>query len=207
MPAFITENRKAKEMRFIKGDTTTRAFYIDPYEVSNMEYKAQVGRHSFLIPHDWRTPNYKSKSPRQDTPVIYISWDQAKKYAKYIGKRLPSVREWELAWQNNTYPWGKIFQETNCNTRESKIGKTVGRQAPLSVRDIGSNGVHCLVGNVAEYTNDTMRDESNRLRAIVKGGSYIYTGQDIRRSKQRKIITTVPLPDVGFRCALELLPD
>jgi len=199
--------KKAKEMKFIKGDATSRAFYIDPYEVSNKEYKAQIDRHSFLIPHEWQAPDYKSKSPLQDTPVIYISWDQAKKYSKNIGKRLPSVREWELAWQGDTYPWGKIFQEINCNTRESKMGKTVGRQAPLSVRDKGSNGVYCLVGNVAEYTKDTMRDEKNRLRAIVKGGSYIYTGQEMRRSKQRKIITTVPLPDVGFRCAMALLPD
>ncbi|MFO7939367.1 MAG: SUMF1/EgtB/PvdO family nonheme iron enzyme [Bacteroidales bacterium] len=77
---------------------------------------------------------------------------------------------------------------------------------PLYKKDRTSLGIHGLAGNAAEFTSDTMRDENRRLRAIVKGGSYIFFGKDISQSYNLKVIADQGLPHIGFRCALDLLP-
>jgi len=203
---YLAHAAAAKQMVFIQGSGTTRSFYLDPYEVTNQQYMQVAQKYRELLPAKWGTTDYTSKSPSPDTPVIFITWHQAGQFAEKIDKRLPSVKEWELAWQNRSYPWGNAFDFTRTNTRESRTGRTVPRHDPLYQKDRTFQGIHGLAGNAAEFTSDTMRDENRRLRAIVKGGSYVFFGKDISRSYHRKVITDEALPDIGFRCALDSLP-
>ena len=92
------------------------AFYIDRTEVSNESYAKFCQATGHPLPASFRAdrPNY---------PVAGITIADAMDFARWAGKRLPRMLEWEKAARGTdgrTYPWGDDPDRTRANVRESQ---------------------------------------------------------------------------------------
>ncbi len=152
---------------------------------------------------DWKHPEGPGSSllGRFDHPVVHVTFDDAKAYASWAGKSLPTEAEWEFAARGGldgaTYPWGNEFAPGGRpmantwqglfpwqNLREDGFEGT----SPVGAFPANGYGLHDVVGNVWEWTT-TLFDNSGKTageacctpnkslgrqaRLAVKGGSHL----------------------------------
>lgn len=118
----------------------TGDFYIDKFEVSNIDYRKYADIKGLAYPDYWKE-NLDSSRNFKDVyfsllPVI-VTYYEAKDYATWAGKRLPLEKEWEKAargpispeksgTKGPVYSWGKYFRDGLANTEEFWISDTNG---------------------------------------------------------------------------------
>ena len=175
-----------------------RPFYIDKYEVTNHEYWTFCRKAGHPLPAAWRARSGKYPSALRDHPVTVASYQDARAYARWTNKRLPTELEWELAARGSLnqmksgsgpisiagnlriYPMGNDFDADRCNTLESGRGRTI---SVYQSRDMSPFGVFGLCGNAREWTSSwynpypgsrfgQARDFSGRQFKVIRGGSY-----------------------------------
>jgi formylglycine-generating enzyme required for sulfatase activity len=105
-----------------------------------------------------------------DHPVVYVSLEDARAYAAWAGRRLPTEEEWQHAAQGQEqrlYPWGNELRPGVCNDG-SRGGTT-----PVTAFPDGGSPFGCLdlCGNVWHWTESERRDGRTRF-CILKGGSW-----------------------------------
>jgi len=128
---------------------------------------------------------------RFDRPVINVSWDDAKAYARWLSDktgqpyRLPTEAEWEYAARAGTataYWWGKEFGENNANCDYH------GRSVPVGSFRASPWGLYDTVGNVYEWVEDAYHDShegapsdrsaweagGDAVSRVLRGGSWYY---------------------------------
>jgi formylglycine-generating enzyme required for sulfatase activity len=145
------------------------AYYIDKYEITNQQFlkffhdKKRLKSSAF---------NESFASQHPGLPVTNIGWEDARNYAVWSGKRLPSEEEWEKAARgrkNTLYPWGDNDNGSNYN------GINKGKYAPVKVGSFPSGasdyGMMDMAGNVYEMTTGKWNGSY-----CMKGGSYLNKG-------------------------------
>jgi len=149
------------------------SFLIDKYPVTNAQYYEFL-QSSGYRPADtsrylrhWEMGIYRQGQERY--PVVNVSYEDMKAYAKWAGKRLPTQTEWQLAAQGTDkrkWPWGEEFHGTLCNN-------AFGKATPVDAFNKGMSpyGVMDLVGNVWQMTND-MYFNGSYYFAVIRGGSF-----------------------------------
>jgi formylglycine-generating enzyme required for sulfatase activity len=143
------------------------AYYIDKTEVTTAQYAQCVVAGACEPPQNiytgWGIFNkeYFGNPFYADYPVKSVTWDQAREYCQWMGKRLPTEAEWEKAARgaNDTraYPWGD--QEPDCTFANIAIGYNqdcVGKPSKVGSYTLGASpyGVLDMAGNVSEWVND-----------------------------------------------------
>ncbi len=152
---------------------TVPDFFIDEAQVSNAEFNRFMNASGYQPAHrenflrHW--PDGVMPPEIADLPVVYVDLDDARAYARWAGKRLPSEAEWQRAAQGDdgrVWPWGNDFDPAKCASAAS---------GPLSVRSLpdgrGPNGLYHTCGNVWEWTESEYDDAHTRF-CIIRGGSW-----------------------------------
>jgi formylglycine-generating enzyme required for sulfatase activity len=101
--------------------TSVNAFYIDRLEVTAGAYESCVksGACAALDKGDAFAPAHTvictyGKPGFENHPINCVDFNEASKYCGWVGKRLPSEPEWELAARGTTgraFPWGDAYPE------------------------------------------------------------------------------------------------
>jgi gamma-glutamyl hercynylcysteine S-oxide synthase len=152
-------------------------FYIDEAAVSNREYESFLRASGYRPKHrenflkHW--PGGKLPTQLADHPVVCVDLDDARAYASWAGKRLPSEHEWHLAAQGTdgrTWPWGNAFDAAHP---DESLVNTTGATLPVRALPAGRSPFGCyqMCGNVYEWT-ESLRDDGHTRYAIIRGGSY-----------------------------------
>jgi formylglycine-generating enzyme required for sulfatase activity len=100
---------------------------------------------------------------------VYVDIDDARAYAAWAGKRLPTEAEWQCAAQGDDgrkWPWGNEFDAARCNT-------TGDRTLPVRSLPEGRSpsGCYHMAGNVWEWADSEYSDGHTRF-VMIRGGSY-----------------------------------
>ena len=190
------------------------AFYIDPYPVTKQDYREFVNCIGHKIPIHWQRGTYPTGLARH--PVTNVSWHDAKAYADWMGARLPTESEWEMAARGageRLYPWGSRFVDARCN-----LNNVVGTTLPVDEFPLGRSpfGVWDMSGNVYEWCEDYYDEgyykyspstnpkgpEGGQERSI-RGGFFGETRPNVRTTHRNSAPETHTRDNVGFRLAMD----
>ena len=191
-----------------KAPVWLTAFYIDKTEVTIAAYAAFCRAVAQDLPPDF-PPN------KPDYPVVNVSMVDARAFAAWAGKRIPSGREWEKAARGEkgqTFPWGDQADRSRTN-----IGLALLLPADAFPKGASPYGALQMIGNAWEWVNDMrsptqqdVDDFANRMKPplasdelwyAVRGGGFDYPQLtpllmwDSKSAPERW-----RSPDIGFRC-------
>jgi len=193
------------EMVLIPASDTIKVFWMDTTEVTVGQFNKFL-KSSGYKPEKFINWNDVSKYSSTDKhPMVYVSWHDAVAYAKWVGKRLPTEKEWVLAARgglvDKDFSWGNdISLASDYANYQGTDGKDKWDETTAPVGSFKPNdyGLHDMAGNVYEWCQD-WSDEMQIFR-VLRGGSWHYDIRFLRVALRFNDYPTDRDYDIGFRC-------
>jgi sulfatase modifying factor 1 len=135
---------------------------------------------SYVKGANWRHPTGPESDikGKDNYPVVHVSYDDAKAYAKWAGKRLPTEAEWEFAARGGLtgkpFVWGDTFRPNNKNMANTFQGHFPDKNtdddgfkatSPVTTFPPNGYGLYDMAGNVWQWTSDWYRPDYYRQLA------------------------------------------
>ncbi|KAM6315522.1 inactive C-alpha-formylglycine-generating enzyme 2 isoform 2-T2 [Podargus strigoides] len=176
----------------------------------------------------WRQPAGPGSSikDRLDYPVLHVSWNDARAFCAWKGKRLLVEEEWEFAarggLEQRVYPWGNKFQMNRTNLWQGDFPRVDtaedgyhGVSPVAAFPPQNSYGLYDLLGNTWEWTASEYltpgRSSGQRAQKmhVLRGASWIDTADGSANHKARVTTRMGNTPDsasdnLSFRCATDI---
>jgi formylglycine-generating enzyme required for sulfatase activity len=188
-----------------------RAFALGTYEVTQAEWQAIMG-------------DNPSSTLGDNLPVENVSWEEAQEFARRLSERtgkryrLPTEAEWEYAARAGsaqTFPFGDDPAQLPAHAWFRANAEE--HSHPVGSREPNAFGLHDMLGNVWERTDDCWRphyedapdDGSARTDGdcdlrVVRGGSWVNLPQFLRPAARFRYSTRSRYEFVGLRIARDM---
>jgi formylglycine-generating enzyme required for sulfatase activity len=234
------DDELAEPDEFPQHEVSVDAFAIDLYEVSVAQYAAflnSLGAYveacngfTCLITNFETTNSYLTDDTVEyiavedfgNMPINNVSWHGANAYCEWVGGRLPTEAEWELAatgGDGRIYPWGNSIEVDEGRTTAAVFAGTFDSLQPVDSLPEGVSpfGPHHMAGNVWEWVADGYDPSYYDLSPaanptgpevtvtddyVMRGGGYDSPAAELRttnRASERAPEFRL-VPSTGFRC-------
>lgn len=205
---------------FLSGENKEQAslpdYYIDKTEVTNAVYAQYAKARGRPLPQGFPAGG-------DNDPVTNITIDDARDFARWADKRLPTMLEWEKAARGadgRLYPWGNDADPNAANVGHGDTGTLW--PADRAARDISPFGTINMGGNASEFVDQLRTPSADAVKYFAgllnpppqnnepwytfRGGSYRLPLQAAATYEWGAIPARFHGPDLGFRCARDGRP-
>lgn len=157
---------------------------------------SETGTWKLIEGANWKTPFGQMGAEAKDNhPVTQVSWNDAKAFAEWAGRRLPTEIEWEYAAKggqntDNQFSWGNEVNINGVYKANVWQGEFPGRNtvedgfmytSPVGEFGETKAGLSDMGGNVWEWTSSTYKlyegneqpFQVNPEVKVIRGGSFL----------------------------------
>ena len=199
---------------------TVGSFYLAKYETTFAQWDAAQDDKDWHKITGLAPRNPKDRGwGRGKRPVIYVSWDDAVAYAKWLSRktgqvwRLPTEAEWEYAARAGSekkYSWGNSVGKNKANCYNCGSQWDNKKTAPVGSFSENPFKAHDMHGNVWEWVHDWKGEYSSSSQTdprgpkkgsgrVLRGGGW---GSDARVLRSANRVNSSPgsrSNSLGFR--------
>jgi formylglycine-generating enzyme required for sulfatase activity len=196
------------------------AFWMHETEVTNRQFANCVTAGQCVPPEEYPDqPYWFEQIEDLDDPVVGVTWQQADAYCRWIGARLPTEAEWELAARgvnSEPYPWGA--DAPDCE-RANYLGCLDPEDPQPVLAGILKKGISPLemldmAGNVNEWVYDWYAEDyyqnlpsanpagpETGEQRVWRGGDFLSSAEGLYSYWRDSLEPDQAQLDLGFRCA------
>lgn len=221
---FLQGNDRGAAAERPEHQATLATFYVDQHEVTNHQFhglfKPNAGPATATATPRPPAGSAAETPPDDLRPVVQVDLEDARAYASWAGKALPTEAQWEKAARGSDgrpFPWGPDAPRWSSPRKPRQIDPVASFP-----NDLSPFGAFDMAGNAWEWTADFFdtryyqqfrdapavdpagpaRSRGKFSEVTVKGGSAAW---DVPwRSGMRP---GAKLPYLGFRCVLQVEPN
>ena len=195
-----------------------KGFWLGQFEVTNTQFAGALqswGNLPGLTPNFWKDASFN----QNHQPVVGVTWQNALRYCRWAGVRLPTEAEWEYA--------AKAGRGLAFGTSNGKVNRDLANYrgkggrgqrdrydhaAPVGTFPGNPWGLHDMSGNVAEWVRsvykpypyrpgDGRENPNDPGRRVLRGGSWTGGSAALSTSARSGFPPAHSSYCVGFRCA------
>jgi formylglycine-generating enzyme required for sulfatase activity len=212
---FVMGNNAGDEYERPAHKVKVAPFYMDITEVTCEEYLKFLRTTGHKNPRNWSMETCTAAAARQ--PVTGVDWNDAKAYADWKDKRLPTEEEWEFAAHGvggATYPWGNEWRANAANAGDSSaqrlmdVGSYPDGKTSDGLLDIIGNAWEWTSSDVVIYPGGSLSSQIPPTVKVIRGGSWRQSNQEATATYRGYLHITdaEDYSATGFRCAKSVGP-